>query len=107
MARRFELAARVVGPDAAGGLDRLISLWREHLAAAPGSDAEDTAAVVTWPSRDIEGVTARLHGLAAALRAAEPFARPTTRSTAVTVIREDREGSCENRKLFGVRWQKA
>lgn len=64
MARRFELAARVVGPDAAGGLDRLISLWREHLAGVPGSDAEDTAAVVTWPSRDIEGVTAlQAHGL--------------------------------------------
>jgi len=64
MAARFELAARVVGPDAAGGLDRLISLWREHLAGVAGSDAEDTAAVVTWPSRDIEGVAAlQAHGL--------------------------------------------
>ena len=30
-----------------------------------------------------------------------PFARPTTRGTAVTVIREDREYFSENRKLFG------
>jgi GNAT superfamily N-acetyltransferase len=58
MARRFELSPRILGPDAAGALDRLISLWREHLASVPGSDADDTAAVVTWPSRDVEGVAA-------------------------------------------------
>ena len=64
MARRFELAPRVVGPDPAAALDRLISLWREHLADAPGSDEDDTAAVITWPSRDIEGVAAlQRHGL--------------------------------------------
>jgi GNAT superfamily N-acetyltransferase len=64
MARRYELAPRVVGPDAAGALSRLVSLWREHLAGVPGSDADDTAAVVHWPSRDIEGVAAlQAHGL--------------------------------------------
>jgi hypothetical protein len=64
MARRFELVPRVVGPDPAAALDRLISLWREHLADAPGSDEDDTAAVITWPSRDIEGVAAlQRHGL--------------------------------------------
>jgi hypothetical protein len=47
MARRFELAPRVVGPDPAAALDRLISLWREHLAGVPGSDEDDTAAVIT------------------------------------------------------------
>jgi hypothetical protein len=64
MARRFELSPRVLGPDAAGALDRLIRAWREHLASVPGSAADDTAAVVTWPSRDIEGVAAlQAHGL--------------------------------------------
>ena len=64
MARRFELAPRVVGPDPAAALDRLISLWREHLAGVPGSDEDDTAAVITWPSRDVEGVgTLQRHGL--------------------------------------------
>jgi GNAT superfamily N-acetyltransferase len=64
MARRFELAPRVVGPDPAAALDRLISLWRDHLADVPGNDEDDSAAVITWPSRDIEGVAAlQGHGL--------------------------------------------
>jgi GNAT superfamily N-acetyltransferase len=36
----------------------LLARWREHLAATPGTDADDTAAVVTWPSRDIDGIRA-------------------------------------------------
>jgi len=80
MARRFELAPRVVGPAPAAALDRLISLWRRHLADVPGSDEDDTAAVITWPSRDIEGVAAlQRHGLrplaVVALRAARRAAR--------------------------------
>ena len=62
-AHRFQLTAHVAGPDVAAGLDRLLARWREHLAATPGTDADDTAAVVTWPSRDIDGIrTLMRHG---------------------------------------------
>jgi GNAT superfamily N-acetyltransferase len=75
MARQFELAPRVVGPAPAAALDRLISLWRDHLADVAGSSEDDSAAVITWPSRDIEGVAVlQRHGLrplrVAAIRAA-------------------------------------
>jgi GNAT superfamily N-acetyltransferase len=59
-ARRFQLSAAVADPDVAGGLDRLLSLWRDHLAELPGTGEEDTAAVVTWPSRDVDGVATLL-----------------------------------------------
>jgi GNAT superfamily N-acetyltransferase len=57
-ARRFQLTAWIAGPHAGASLDGLLSLWREHLSHLPGSDGDDTAAVVTWPSRDISGVAA-------------------------------------------------
>jgi GNAT superfamily N-acetyltransferase len=64
-ARRFHLRALVPGPDVANGLDQLLSRWRDHLAREPGADGEDTAAIVTWPSRDVDGVGALLrHGFA-------------------------------------------
>ncbi len=59
-ARRFQLTAQVAGPDVANALDKLLSLWRDHLACVPGADDEDTAAVVTWPSRDIDGIATLL-----------------------------------------------
>jgi GNAT superfamily N-acetyltransferase len=63
-ARRFQLSAAVAGPDVADGLDQLLSLWREHLAGLPGTGEDDTAAVVNWPSRDVDGVAVLLrHGL--------------------------------------------
>jgi GNAT superfamily N-acetyltransferase len=63
-ARRFQLAPQIAGPDVAGALDGLLSRWRDHLAAEPGTDDEDTAALVTWPSRDIQGIRTLLrHGL--------------------------------------------
>jgi GNAT superfamily N-acetyltransferase len=63
-ARRFQLSAAVAGPDVGGGLGQLLSLWRDHLAELPGTADEDTAAVVTWPSRDVAGITTLLrHGL--------------------------------------------
>jgi GNAT superfamily N-acetyltransferase len=62
--RRFLLTPRIAGPDVAAALDGLLSLWREHLARLPCTASADTAAVVTWPSRDIEGVLTLLdHGL--------------------------------------------
>jgi GNAT superfamily N-acetyltransferase len=64
-ARRFQLTALVADDDVAGGLDRLLSLWRDHLADVPAAGDEDTAAVINWPSRDADGVAALLrHGLA-------------------------------------------
>ncbi|HEY6279964.1 MAG TPA: GNAT family N-acetyltransferase [Streptosporangiaceae bacterium] len=63
-ARRFRLTAQVAGPDIGGALDRLLSQWHDHLASVPGAGGEDTAATVTWPSRDIDGVLPLLrHGL--------------------------------------------
>lgn len=63
-ARRFQLTAAVAGPDVGDSLDRLLSRWRDHLADAPGAGDDDSAAVVTWPSRDIDGVAAlRRRGL--------------------------------------------
>lgn len=59
-ARRFQLTAQVAGPDVACALDELLSLWRDHLADTPDTAAEDTAATVTWPSRDVDGVAALL-----------------------------------------------
>jgi GNAT superfamily N-acetyltransferase len=96
MARRFELAARVIGPDPATALDRLISLWRQHLADVPGSDEDDTAAVITWPSRDIEGVAAlQRHGLrplaVVAIRTAH-WAGAATRPGAARAVRVRRAG---------------
>lgn len=55
-ARRFQLTGQAAGRDVATSLDRLLALWRDHLARAPGADAGNTVAVVTWPSRDIDGV---------------------------------------------------
>jgi GNAT superfamily N-acetyltransferase len=64
-ARRFQLTARVGGPDVGAALDALLQLWRAHLGEIPGVDDGDSAAVVTWPSRDIDGVRALLsHGFA-------------------------------------------
>jgi GNAT superfamily N-acetyltransferase len=54
-ARRFHLTAWIAGPGVGPALDQLLAQWRDHLAGVPGSDAADSAAVVTWPSRDIEG----------------------------------------------------
>ena len=77
-ARRFELTAQITGPDVADALDRLLSQWRDHLADVPAADGSDTAAIVTWASRDIGGVGTLLrHGLAPLNVIA---ARPTIRS---------------------------
>lgn len=63
-ARRFRLTTQIAGADVANALDQLLSLWRDHLADVPGAEGEDTAAVVSWPSRDIDGIaTLRRHGL--------------------------------------------
>jgi hypothetical protein len=79
-ARRFQLTAQVASLDVTGSLDELLSAWRAHLAAQPDLDDGDTSAVVSWPSRDVEGVAALLrHGLqplaVAAVRTGPPGPR--------------------------------
>jgi GNAT superfamily N-acetyltransferase len=62
--RRFTLLPEIAGPDVAGALNQLIELWQDHLASVPGAGEEDTAAVINWPSRDIDGLNVMLaHGL--------------------------------------------
>jgi hypothetical protein len=64
-ARRFQLTALTAGSRMGAALDQLLALWREHLAGLPAADDEDSAAVVTWPCRDIDGIAALVHhGLA-------------------------------------------
>jgi GNAT superfamily N-acetyltransferase len=63
-ARRFQLSAAVAGSGVAGGLDQLLSLWRDHLLGLSGTGDDDTAAIVNWPSRDVDGIAVLLrHGL--------------------------------------------
>ncbi|HEY7432878.1 MAG TPA: GNAT family N-acetyltransferase [Streptosporangiaceae bacterium] len=62
-ARRFELTTRIAGPDVAGALDGLLLQWAAHLARTPAAYDEDSAALVTWPSRDVTAATTLLrHG---------------------------------------------
>jgi len=64
-AHQFRLTPRVGGPDAGSSLDQLLAQWADHLSAVPDTEAADTAAVVTWPSRDTSGIQALLrHGFA-------------------------------------------
>ena len=64
-AQRYSLVPVVADPDVGGALGQLLTGWAQHLATAPHTDDPDTAAIVEWPSRDIDGVGALLrHGLA-------------------------------------------
>lgn len=47
---------RISGPDAAGGMRRLLAAWRERLADAPVPAHGESTAVLSWPSRDAEVV---------------------------------------------------
>jgi GNAT superfamily N-acetyltransferase len=63
-ADRFSLIARLREADTSAVLDDLVGQWRDHLAARPGTGAGDTAAMITWPARDVSGVNTLLrHGL--------------------------------------------
>src|SRR5579859_2132424 len=66
MAARFSLIARLREADTGAALDDLLGQWRGHLAGLPEADAGDTAAMMSWPSRDVTGVNALLrHGFQA------------------------------------------
>ena len=80
-ATRFRLTPYIAGPDVLAALDTLLSRWRDHLAMVPEAAGEDTAAVISWPSRDVAGVRALVgHGLAPLGVIA---ARPASRRLAV------------------------
>lgn len=90
-ARRFTLSAVVADPDVGGGLGRLLGLWHDHLAGLPGTGDEDTAAVVNWPSRDVDGVAAlQRHGLGPLEVLAARTAPRRGRAGPQSVIRNDR-----------------
>ena len=63
--RRFQLTPQIAGPDVPAALDELLTRWRDHLASVPEAAGEDTAVVLTWPTRDADGpLTLLRHGLA-------------------------------------------
>ncbi len=59
-ASRFSLILRLREPDTSAALDELLGQWRDHLAGLPEAGPVDTAAMVTWPARDVSGVNALL-----------------------------------------------
>src|SRR5215470_5722741 len=78
-ADRFSLVVRLREADTAAALDDLMGQWRDHLAGLPGTGADDTAAMITWPARDVSGVTTLLrHGLQPITVIAVRPARPGT-----------------------------
>jgi ribosomal protein S18 acetylase RimI-like enzyme len=80
-ATRYALTPRVSGQNAEDTLDRLLSQWHDHLARQPESSGDDTAAVISWPSRDVTGVRALLrHGMQPLTVLAARPARPSVPS---------------------------
>ena len=76
-ATRYSLIARLREADTSAALDDLLGQWRDHLTGLPGTGADDTAAMITWPARDVSGVTTLLrHGLQALTVIAVRPARP-------------------------------
>jgi GNAT superfamily N-acetyltransferase len=64
-AAKFTLTMRIREADTRGAADDLLTQWHDHLATLPEeARGDDTWALVTWPSRDVTGVTAlQMHGL--------------------------------------------
>jgi len=65
-AGRFSLIMRIRDADTSLAADDLIGQWRDHLASLPEAGDGDTAAMISWPARDVSGVNALLtHGFQA------------------------------------------
>jgi GNAT superfamily N-acetyltransferase len=63
-ATKFVLSMRLCGPDIQAATEDLLTQWQDHLSAQPEAKADDTAAIVNWPARDVAGVLALFrHGL--------------------------------------------
>jgi GNAT superfamily N-acetyltransferase len=78
-ASQFLLTPWVAGPDVGAALGQLTARWRRHVASQQDAGDTDSAAVIRWPSRDVDGVRALLeHGLRPlAVIAARPAGRRT------------------------------
>lgn len=92
VARRFRLTPVIAGAEVARPLDQLLTQWRDHVAEFAAPDDDDNAAVVNWPSRDVDGVLALLrHGLTPsaviAARRTDLPATPPARPVRGVVIR--------------------
>jgi GNAT superfamily N-acetyltransferase len=57
-AAKFSLTMRLGETDTRAAADDLLTQWRDHLADLPEAREDDSAAVVTWPSRDVTGIRA-------------------------------------------------
>ena len=77
-AAKFMLTLRLRGPGTEAA-DQVLAQWRDHLAGLAEAAADDTSAIVTWPTRDVGGVLSLLrHGLQPmAVIAGRPKGRPT------------------------------
>jgi GNAT superfamily N-acetyltransferase len=77
-ATQFMLTLRLIEPGTQAA-DQLLAQWRDHLAGLADAAAEDTSAIVNWPTRDVGGVLPLLrHGLQPmAVIAGRPKGRPT------------------------------
>jgi len=78
-AARYQLTVQAAAPEAGPeALDRLLSVWRDHLAGVSGTADADTAAVIAWPSRAIsEPETLLRRGFAPrTILAVRPAGRP-------------------------------
>jgi GNAT superfamily N-acetyltransferase len=63
-AGRFSLILRVRDTATAVAVADLLRQWRDHLVGLPEAAAGDTAAMISWPSRDVTAVNALLrHGM--------------------------------------------
>jgi GNAT superfamily N-acetyltransferase len=88
---RFLLTPRVKGTDTMPALESILAQWGDHLAGIPASRDVDSAAIVTWPTRDVTGVRAlQRHGFVPmAVIAARPAGRASGPS--VRLARNDRD----------------
>jgi len=76
---RFSLVLRLRDTDTGPAMDDLLRQWGEHLTGRPEAAAEETAAMISWPSRDVTAINALLrHGLQAlTVLAVRPAGRPS------------------------------
>ncbi|MFY9934499.1 MAG: GNAT family N-acetyltransferase [Streptosporangiaceae bacterium] len=77
-AYRFSLVLRLRDADTGAAMDDLLKQWSEHLGGLPEAATADTAAMISWPSRDVTGINALFwHGMQArTVIAVRPAARP-------------------------------
>ena len=88
---RFQLIPRVKGTDTAPALDRILAQWRDHLATIPVARDDDSAAIITWPTRDITGVRAlQRYGFQPMAVIAARLARRSTPSVPASANGHDR-----------------